>query len=99
MSIKFTCASCGHRLKAYPEQAGKPCKCTRCGNTMTVPAPTALPVPAAPPTATPAGGWKRRLRRAFAAMVALAVVAGGVALAVFLYDRTHEVDRKLNDLA
>jgi hypothetical protein len=87
MSIKFVCANCGHHLKAYPEQAGKQCKCTRCGHTMTVPAPAG------------AGGWKRRLRQAFATVVAVAVIAGGVALAVFIYNRLHEMDRKLNDLA
>jgi hypothetical protein len=93
MSIKFLCARCGHRLKANPEQAGKPCKCTRCGHAMTVPAP-------APLTATPVGtGWKRRLRIALGALVAVALVAGGVALAAFLYVRAHQVDRALNDLA
>jgi hypothetical protein len=99
MSIKFICAGCGHRLKANPDQAGKHCKCTRCGQTMTVPAPPP-PAPAGLPVATPARApWKRRVRRALGAVVAVAVVAGGVALAVFLYDRLHEVDRDLNDLA
>ncbi len=92
MSIKFICTSCGHRLKAFPDQAGKQVKCTRCGLVMTVPAAGAAA--AVPPT-----GWRKWGRLAVGATLAALVVAGGIALAVFLYGRTHEVDVRLNDLA
>jgi DNA-directed RNA polymerase subunit RPC12/RpoP len=102
MSIKFSCASCGHHLKAYPEQAGKQCKCTRCGHTMTV--PTTPPVPVAvpaKPTATPvtAVSRKSRFRLILGGGVAAAVLAGGIVLAVFLYAYFHQVDQGLNDLS
>ena len=37
MRIRFACSACGHKLRAAPEQAGKACKCTRCGHAMTIP--------------------------------------------------------------
>jgi hypothetical protein len=88
MSIKFSCASCGHRLKAFPEQAGKTCKCPSCGQTMTIPAaPPAAPV-----------NRKRRLRLILGGAAAAAVLAGAIVLAVFLYGRFRDVDQKLGDL-
>ena len=35
--IRFNCPQCGKKLKAGPEQAGTPFKCTRCGNAGRVP--------------------------------------------------------------
>jgi len=99
MSIKFSCASCGHHLKANPDQAGKHCKCTRCGHVMTVPAPAALPVAAVgSPPASPAKR-QSRFRLFLSASVAGVALVAAVLLAVSLYVRTHEVDLKLADLA
>ena len=39
MFIKFSCVHCGHRLKIHADQAGKHCKCSRCGLAMAVPVP------------------------------------------------------------
>jgi hypothetical protein len=88
MSIKFSCAKCKDRLKAHTEQAGKLCRCPRCGQAMVVPAPAA-----------PAAGGKNKVRRVIGAFLAVALVAGGVFLAVLLYGHTHQVDLKLADLA
>jgi hypothetical protein len=101
MSIKFACAKCGHHLKADTDLAGKHCKCTRCGHTMTVPAPESLPEPpVAAPAASPAGPVNRKSKRRLplGAGFATVVLVGGVLLAISFYARTHEVDRKLADL-
>ncbi len=102
MSIKFSCASCGHHLKANPDQAGKHCKCTRCGHVMTVPAPTAIPVAAVgSPSASPARPAKRpsRFGLFLSASIAGVALVAAILLAVSLYVHTHEVDLKLADLA
>ena len=55
--LRFFCTDCGHKLKAPPEQAGKRCKCTRCGQTMTIPGGSpeeAEEAKTAPPPAPPA---------------------------------------------
>jgi hypothetical protein len=84
MSIKFCCVKCGHRLKAYAEQAGKKCKCPACGE--------AMPIPAAPVRR------RGRLRLFLGATAAAAALAGTIVLGVFLYGYFHQVDKKLNDL-
>jgi hypothetical protein len=85
MFIKFSCVKCGHRLKAYPEQAGKACKCSRCRQTLTVPDP---PEPARRPK-------RSRLLRVTCLAVAL---AAGIFLALLLYQRTHLIDQKVSAL-
>jgi hypothetical protein len=102
MSIKFCCVKCGRRLKAYPELAGKTCKCTRCGQAMTVPGPSALPTAwAGSPAAGPSGpaGGKKKFRLMLLAGLFVALLIGGTTLAVVLYGRAHEIDRKVSDLA
>src|SRR5580765_721493 len=101
MSSKFCCVECGHRLKAYPRQAGEHCKCPRCGHVVSVPAPPPLPVtPAGAPAASPGCRVlrKSRLRLALGVVAAVAVLAAGVVLGVVLYARAHLVDQKLTDL-
>jgi hypothetical protein len=49
MSIKFLCAGCGHKLKAPQALIGKRVRCTRCEQTMVVPALEAAPAPAGEP--------------------------------------------------
>src|SRR5262249_27682844 len=55
MSIRFRCVHCGHKLKILDDQAGKRCKCTRCGGTMTVPSvfPHQPPGPSPRPFVSP----------------------------------------------
>ncbi len=97
MSIKFSCIHCGHRLKATSQQAGKGCKCSRCGHPMTAPGPVIRPTAlVGSPTVT--GHGKKWVRRATGAGIAAAVLAGGIVLAVVLYGRNHVVEQKLQDL-
>jgi hypothetical protein len=44
MFIKFLCISCGHKLKAAMELAGKRARCTRCSRSVTIPGPEADPL-------------------------------------------------------
>jgi hypothetical protein len=88
MSIKFPCVHCGHHLKAFTKQAGKHCKCPRCGQTLTVPASS----PDGPVQKT---SW---LRWAIGSTLAAAVLASGIYLALLLYQSSHELDQKLTDL-
>jgi HEAT repeat protein len=81
--VKFPCDNCGHRLKASPDLAGRRCKCTRCGQVMTVPS-----------SSSGAGSARRWLLLGASVAAGLLVVA---ALVVYLvYPR--DVDRNLNDL-
>jgi len=98
MSIKFSCVKCGHHLKSNPEQAGKTGKCTRCGQSMTIPAPTPLAVASSGPTVEGPVGGKMRSRRTLITSLTAAVLVGGIILAVYLYSRAHEVNQKLSDL-
>jgi hypothetical protein len=101
VSIKFPCAHCGHRLKAAARQAGKKCKCPRCGHTLTIPAPVLPAVAAAArPVAVPVGPGRRTkwVRLTLGAAAAVALLAGAVVLAVFLYGRIYDVDQRLSDL-
>ena len=52
MKIRFSCCSCGHKLKAMPAMAGRRGKCPRCAKTVRVPR---LGAPAVLPTAIPPG--------------------------------------------
>lgn len=45
--MRFLCPTCGKRLKAPQEQAGRRCRCNKCGARMVIPEP-ATPVPADP---------------------------------------------------
>jgi hypothetical protein len=102
MSLKFSCVHCGHRLKISSEQAGKNCKCPKCGQAFTAPALVPLPGAAvAAPSTTPGGssGSKKRVRLILGARVAFAVLVGGILLAVYVYSRLHDVDQKLSDLS
>ncbi|HZY83947.1 MAG TPA: hypothetical protein VFE78_03895 [Gemmataceae bacterium] len=44
--VKFFCDKCGHKLKASPDLTSQRCKCTRCGQVMTVPSSPSGEVPA-----------------------------------------------------
>jgi hypothetical protein len=95
MSIKFSCVRCGHRLKAHPEQAGKTCKCSRCGHAQTVPTP---PVTAPEPTPSAPSKGKKRIRLALVATIVAGVLAGFVVLALVFYSPFNEADRNLDNL-
>jgi hypothetical protein len=101
MSLKFPCPKCAHRLKAHPEQAGKTCKCPRCGQALTVTGPAALPAAGpgspAPGQAGPVSGIKR-FRRVLRRCAAAALLVCGALLALVLYTRAHAIDLKVNEL-
>ncbi len=66
MSIKVSCPSCGRKLTAAEQGAGKQVKCPGCGATMILPAPTEPPVDATPaePVERPVLDGKEKRARA-----------------------------------
>jgi hypothetical protein len=85
--VAFSCANCGHKLKARADQAGKHCQCTRCAHRMSI--------PAAPPGRAPS----RRSRLIFAAVLACGLlVLAGILVLVFRPAGTPDVDQCLSDL-
>jgi len=98
MSIKFICVKCGHRLKAYPDQAGKTCKCTRCGHSMPIPGPPALPG-AAIGRAMPGRGRPFLGKKLLIIMGLAAFLLVGVdTLTVALMNRGDQIDQNVSDL-
>jgi hypothetical protein len=103
--IRFEC-DCGHRLKAFADQAGRRCKCSRCGRSLTIPAASTGPtpdgaydhLPFAEPAPTDGAAKKpdRRRRNLWIAAAALAVGALLLGLYFILWGRT--VENRLNDL-
>src|SRR5580704_6351371 len=86
MKVKFLCVNCGHKLKANPADAGKPCKCTRCANVMTIPESSAVPP------------WYRALKLAiWGTAAALFVIAAALGVGAYLLLH-HSVDRSLSDI-
>jgi hypothetical protein len=94
MSIKISCVKCGHRLKAHPEQAGKTCKCPRCGQAITIPEPVAVPVAVA---RSPVSG-STRFRLVLVVGLAAALFVGGIIFAIVRSYRPSEIDQKVSDL-
>jgi HEAT repeat protein len=95
--IRFACRHCGHKLKAEPDQAGKRCKCTGCGEALTVPD---SPDAGAPPPSRPAEPVKRKpaARRALWMRLGAGLLAAAVVLLVGYLLLPGELDRRLNDL-
>jgi hypothetical protein len=81
--VKFPCDNCGHRLKASPDLAGRRCKCTRCGQVLTVPS-------------SPSGTALARRRLLLGASVAAGLLVVAALVVYLVYPR--DVDRNLNDL-
>jgi hypothetical protein len=92
MSIKFLCSHCGHKLKALPSQAGKSCKCTRCGEMLGIPHASLRRKPARLLLAS----FPRRRVLVLAGSVAAALL---LAIASFLFlFRPDDTQRSLSDL-
>jgi hypothetical protein len=95
MSIKISCTHCGRRLKLYSEQAGKKCKCPRCGQAFEAPAT----IPSAAANGSPSRRWGKLDRRVLRAGTAIAVVTVGILLVVLIYLRMHSVGPRLTALS
>jgi hypothetical protein len=61
--IRVECPSCGSRLNAKPELAGKTCKCPKCRQPVTIPRPEPEAPPAAPAPPPQAEKPRERLER------------------------------------
>ena len=95
MSIKISCTHCGRRLKLYSEQAGKKCKCPRCGQAFEAPAT----IPSAGAHGSPARRWGKLDRRVLRAGSVVAIVFVGILLVVLIYLRMHDVGPRLSALS
>jgi hypothetical protein len=86
MAIRFACPSCGKKLSAKDELAGRRSKCTRCGSVVGVPFPSLdlfdepplVDEPPKPPTVARRRRWRRRVILAGAAIFGLVFILKAV---------------------